>query len=110
MNPGTRLDTVLNALGDRQRRRLLFALREENPLTVSESTVDGHSGRTYLDGLERDGLVSMYHAHLPKLDAAGYIEWNRETGEVVRGQEWEEIATVLDLFDDIDDELGVERR
>lgn len=33
--------------------------------------------------------------HLPELEAAGYIEWDRETGEISKGPKFHEIEPAL---------------
>lgn len=50
-------------------------------------------------------LLELEHNHLPRLTEAGYVEWDRETGELSRGQNFEEIAPILTLLEDHADEL-----
>jgi hypothetical protein len=49
--------------------------------------------------------ISVNHSHLPKLADMGFIEWDRESGELSKGPEWEEIAPLLTLIYDHRDEL-----
>ncbi|WP_458188632.1 DUF7344 domain-containing protein [Haladaptatus sp. NG-WS-4] len=101
------LDTVLDALANPYRRRLLFALLENNPqdgldvqrpAEVTESDVD-------MEQLE----IRILHSHLPMLDDAGLIEWNRDTNDVVRGPQFAEIRPFLRSIqkhvDNLPDEL-----
>ena len=55
------------------------------------------------DGLQR--LIEMRHTHLPKLVEYGFVEWDRDTHEVVKGPEFDEIEPLLELLDEHDDEL-----
>lgn len=45
-----------------------------------------------------DGL-GVKHNHLPELEEAGYIEWNREAGTVSKGPFFEEIKPLLELIE-----------
>ena len=90
-------DQVLDALGHQYRRRLAIRLLEHNPLdtrTASKATTDAD-----IDAIER------VHVHLPKLEAAGYITWDRESGTVEKGPRWEEIASVVSVLQMHEDEL-----
>lgn len=49
--------------------------------------------------------VLMKHTHLPKLEAAGFIEWDRETNAVRQGPKFAEIRPLLELMANHADEL-----
>ena len=49
--------------------------------------------------------VQLIHNHLPKLAEAGYIEWDRDTGEISKGPRFDEIKPLLDLIQNHADEL-----
>lgn len=76
----TDLDAVLTALADRRRRRILGTLDRDGPLerddlvdylvAVENATDDETRGRVQ---------TSLYHVHLPKLEAAGLIECDEGT-------------------------------
>jgi hypothetical protein len=94
-------DAALDSLGHVRRRELLYALldrdeRDGLPVVPADST-DG------ADTLER--LVAVDHAHLPKLAEYGFVDWNRETGEVTRGAEFDGIVPLLRLLSDHEGEL-----
>ena len=94
-------DDLLDALADVQRRRLLVALVERDPqdgtpVVVTDSDTDVDSATH---------LMKMKHIHLPKLVNYGFIEWNRNTHEVTRGAEFDEIGPLLKLLDDHEAEL-----
>jgi len=97
------LDDALDALADRQRRVLLLALLESNPQEddLVASKTDGGTD----EGDEIDLLVRMHHVHLPKLEDYGFVEWDRDAGEVTRGPRFEEVAPLLELLDDHREEL-----
>lgn len=93
-----RIDNMMDALGSRPRRFIL--------LTLLESTTDQE-----IDVIDRtkdtiDVHVQLHHIHLPKLAAAGYIEWDRETNEVSRGPNFSEIEPLLKLLKDYTHEFS----
>ena len=93
---------VFDALGNRYRRRLLVSLLEHNPqrdeVNVPE---DVHAGEKELTILQAE----MFHNHLPQLEAAGFVRWDRDAHEVVKGPRFEEIRPVLELLHRHADEL-----
>jgi hypothetical protein len=96
------LEDLFRALSDPYRRQLLVALLEANPQDDDDTDPLDH-----LDSGEQSAVVesSLHHVHLPKLEALGFIEWDRESGQISTGPEWEEIAPLLRLIDDHQDEL-----
>lgn len=76
--------TLFRALGDRQRRRILSILNErarpisEDDLAARLVAQEGGDRPDAPLGGERDPIrIDLHHGHLPKLEAAGLIEWNR---------------------------------
>lgn len=96
-----RFDDALDALADPQRRRLLVALLDHNPQDDSPVVIADTDAEA--DAVER--LVKMNHVHLPKLEEYGFIEWDRDTHEVIKGPQFDEIRPLLELLADHDDEL-----
>lgn len=95
-------DEMLQALTDEHRRRLLIALVEHNPLEDVAKVPEGvYVGEKVPDVLQ----VEMHHQHLPTLEAAGFIKWNREDHEVVKGPKFDEIRPLLELIHAHQDEL-----
>lgn len=90
------VDTMLEVLSHVQRRKLLLALLEEN----SQGVLSGDMVGSDSCGPALDESVRMKHAHLPKLAEYGFIEWHRETNEVRKGEQFEEIRPLLELLDD----------
>jgi hypothetical protein len=100
-------DRSVEALGHRYRRRLLIALLDHNPQDDEDAQDSEEALGSVVDGEVDQQLVQseLVHNHLPKLDELGYITWNPETGKIKKGPQWEEIAPLLALLKDHDDEL-----
>ena len=98
-------DRVFEALANLYRRQLLLAMFEENP----QDDDDLDPLNLLKPGVPTDDLdttqLNLEHVHLPKLADMGYIEWDRESGELSKGPNWEEIAPLLQLMYDHGDEL-----
>jgi hypothetical protein len=71
--------------------------RDEDEFVVDDITTDNED----LEPL----TTQLYHSHLPKLADAGYIEWNEDTQTIRQGPSFEEIAPLLRLMTDHQDEL-----
>ena len=95
-------DNAFNALADEQRRRLLIDLLESNPQDVGVGSLTRHQSEP-TDG-EQQVQTRMYHSHLPKLEDYGYIEWNKDTNEVVKGSRFDELRPLLECVRDHADE------
>lgn len=89
------LDRVFVALGHRHRRRILSGLAERSPRNVDQLIPSGGDAEADPDHL----AVEFHHSHLPKLDEDGFVEWDGE-GRVDRGPKFEEVAAVIELFDE----------
>jgi len=87
-------DDMVNALADIQRRKLLTSLLEHNPQDDTPTVVVDSDSET--DAVER--LVTMQHVHLPKLADYGFIKWNKDTNEVMKGPKFDEIRPLLELL------------
>ncbi|MXR41542.1 ArsR family transcriptional regulator [Halobaculum sp. WSA2] len=94
------LDDCLDALGHSQRRKLLRAVLH-NPEDDGSVRID--SDESNRKELER--LVEMNHVHLPKLEDAGFITWDRNADEVSKGPNFEEIRPLLEILVSHADEL-----
>ena len=96
------MDEIFDALANVHRRRVLIALLAHNP---QRDTVrvpdDAHDGEKAVETLQEE----LYHTHLPKLEQAGFIRWNQETQEVMKGPRFDEIRPLLELMRDHADEL-----
>jgi hypothetical protein len=100
---GAQWDTVFTALSDPYRRELLVALLKANP--QDDEDIDPLNTASDFEK-ETDILkIEMFHTHLPKLEEEGFIEWDREAGQIRKGPNWDEIAPLLQLIQDHHDEL-----
>lgn len=100
---GLSLDTLLSIMADKYRRRLLLALLEHNPQDDEDTHLPADVS---LEDEELEALqVHMTHKHLPKLAAAGVIEWDQEANAVRKGPKFTEIRPLLELIRDHADEL-----
>lgn len=74
-----------------ERRELLFALLESD--SADEARVDLES--FVAEGDREVSSVTMHHVHLPKLEAMGFVETDRDRQYVERGPDFEEIEPLL---------------
>lgn len=86
---------VFEALNHLGRRRLLMALLTNDMVDPSE----------YFEGRKENVEVQLNHNHLPKLEEAGFIKWDRENGIIYKGENWEQIEPLLTLMNNHKDEL-----
>lgn len=105
--------TLCELLAAERRRQVLFLLCGTDSLQIPEGlstrgevqALGGDHARPLSDrdapptdqSLQRLE-VELCHIHLPKLEAEGVIEWDRETGTVSRGPAFEEIESALQLL------------
>lgn len=96
------LDDALRFVASPYRRQLVLTLMEANP----EGELDLPKEMAGDDEEVFEMLVmEMYHNHLPKLERAGVIEWDRESQEIRRGPKFQELMTVCRLLNEHQDEL-----
>jgi len=93
---------MFEALANAQRRQLLVALLDQDPqqegLRLPE---DIHEGEKALDVLQTE----LHHLHLPQLEEAGFIEWERDSHKATKGPRFDEIQPLLRFIQDRADEL-----
>lgn len=92
---------ALKVLADPYRRQLLLKLLADNP----ENEADIPAVMADDDGEFEDLFIKMYHQHLPALEGANVIEWDREENLVRKGPAFEELVPLLVLIRDHQDEL-----
>lgn len=93
---------MFGALENEKRRRLLVALLEHNP--QEETIADPEANHNTEMALEPQEM-EMYHKHLPKLERAGYIDWDKNSQKIHKGPRFEEIRPLLELIENHKDEL-----
>lgn len=87
------LNGFAEAMGHEYRRRILFMLHSEGaPLAVPDDlNTTGHESERF--------HLSLLHIHLPKLEAMGFITWDRELGTIERGERFECLEPLLEVLD-----------
>jgi len=96
------MDECFKALSNVHRRRLLVNLLDHNPQRDSvDIPEDLHKGEKTVEALQTE----FNHVHLPSLVEAGFIRWEREANEVLKGPRFNEIRPVLELMQNHADEL-----
>jgi hypothetical protein len=97
------LDEMFRVLADEHRRRVLVALLDHNPQDDGLVQVPED---LELDAAEQAQLQSdMFHVHLPKLEQAEFIRWDREKHHVEKGPRFDAIRPLLELMRNHADEL-----
>lgn len=84
------LDLMVEALSKQARRFVLLTLLEAEP----EDSIDILE-RTILNEEQR---IALRHSHLPKLDQDEFIEWDRDSNTIRRGENFSEIKPLLRLL------------
>ena len=95
------IDTQLELVSDNQRRELLLSLQERSPRDTGV-----HSGSVPMEDGGRRFQVEMYHRHLPKLEEADLVTWNRDAGQVSRGPAFDDVRPLLTLLEESENELS----
>ncbi|WP_335998898.1 DUF7344 domain-containing protein [Halorientalis halophila] len=99
------LDGLFSVLSDETRRHVLTTIAECSPREASEFTPDElRSDENAAQRFESE----LYHRHLPRLDAAGVVSWDREADAIRRGPNFEEIRPLIELVSEREDEPASE--
>lgn len=102
-------DTLLSAVSNEHRRAILTALDDQPEKTlefdalveeVADRVQDGNAEPASDDQRQRV-RIALHHTHLPKLEEAGMIDYEAETGrvQVVVGKRNQEILPLIELLD-----------
>lgn len=86
------IDTTLEVLSNASRREILLSLSAPDDAPVARDDLAGPD--------DRDHAIELVHVHLPKLEDEGFIEWDREAGELRRGPRFEEARPLLKVIHD----------
>jgi hypothetical protein len=92
------VDRILSVLSTRQRRLILLSVKNTTTTTETDLIPRGNRDPEEIE-------AQLIHNHLPKLEAAGYIDWDPETGEISKGPQFDEIEPLLELIENHADEL-----
>lgn len=99
-------DQAFRALSHTARRRILSALLSGGP----RDTVEFESAESLPEGQRPESFaIELHHNHLPHLDDAGFVDWDREAGTVDRGPAFGDIRPLLELLDEHREELPADR-
>lgn len=94
MSDGGEVDDALDALSDATRRQVLLIL------LTRDTAVDLNDSDPAIDGLFD---VAFYNKHLPNLDEAGYIRWDRDRSTIEKGHRFDEIQPILTVLADYEE-------
>lgn len=90
--PSPRVDSMMDILSREARRFVLLTLLDED----GETSLD-----VIRESLDSERVaIQLHHTHLPKLEQAGYIEWNPGANHITRGPKFEEIEPMLCLLEE----------
>lgn len=84
-----RFDEILAALADTRRRYVLYYLRSEKRGSVTDvarqivAWEEAHPSEDAPDELLEDLILTLHHAHLPKLRKAALIEYDERSKQLV---------------------------
>lgn len=101
------LSTLFGLLAADVRRRVLYMLCESDTLRIPEGlqtrgaaqAQQSGGGQTFSAATSYQELeIQLYHTHLPKLEAEGVIEWDRDSQIVSRGPAFKEIEPSLRML------------
>ncbi len=95
------LDELFEVLSHPHRRRILTSLNERNPREEGEFSLAELITEEEID----EETTGLFHNHLPKLDEAGFIDWDRERHLVRRGPRFAEVEPLIELMVNHTDEL-----
>lgn len=97
-----RIDVVLGVRASDYRRVLLLDLLEHGRVELGTRTGAIADG----SGVDPENLQpELFHVNLPKLEAAGFVEWDRKNDAIEPGPRFEEVSPMLELLNDHADEL-----
>ncbi len=91
---------VFELLSNGHRYRLLTTLLEEGTTTAIPPS-DDTGPEADLESVR----LALYHIHLPKLDDAGLIEWDRDRNQVSKGPRFKTVVDLLERLDETDSDI-----
>jgi hypothetical protein len=100
-----RLDRIFTILQNHRRRLILEYLRDHDSTTQGDlarhvAAVENDIPESAVTSTQRKRVyVSLYQAHLPKLDEFGAVDFDRDRGTVERTPQTDDLLWYLDRFD-----------
>jgi len=99
------LDDTFEILSDEYRRGMLYSLNDMDDQAVTyEDLIDEMVDEGYLPEHERERfMVQMEHAHLPKMEDYGFIDYDRRSS-MIRPSTDEGLEEVLETVAQFEDQ------
>lgn len=91
------VSSMFRVVKNAKRRRLLLEMWRNGGFDTDITTLRGAFMRNPMHETSRE----MRKEHLPYLEEMGLIEWNRETGEIKQGPNFDDVTPFLDRIDDL---------
>ncbi|WP_436933517.1 ArsR/SmtB family transcription factor [Halovenus marina] len=105
-------ETVLKLLADPQRRKILQAVGASNtPMSVEQlvESATEVSGASTQDASREQRATAVRHNHLPKLQDADVIEYDRHRQRLQRGEQFEATTSLLAVISEHRDDVSFYR-
>ena len=97
-----RLDVLFDVLTNQRRRYVLYYLQQQGGVANTESMATqlaAWESQCPVDAVDEDRhervFTDLYHTHLPKLEGAGVIDYDRRTGTIRLWEHAELLQNVL---------------
>lgn len=106
------VDDVLSLTSDSRRRQVLYCLlsNERTDLQSLALQIAAWERDETIASVERDASqsveISLHHNHLPKLAEIGVVEYDARAGDVVRGDRFADVESVVDELRAVEDRGG----
>lgn len=95
----TELTEVFDILKNKRRMLLVELLADERGATdlstVAETIADIEGGTGTYSQRRKRVRVALYQSHLPKLDDFGVVEYDKRSGSISRGDQFDRVHDVL---------------
>jgi len=100
--------TMFHILRNKRRRVVIQHLAEVSPQTTVDTLADYvarvETGKVSVSGAERKRVyISLYQAHLDKMDKEGVIQYDKREGRIERGPEFTDYWGMIAPGDGDDD-------
>jgi DNA-binding transcriptional ArsR family regulator len=105
---GHKISKSLEMLGSKRRRYVLYVLQNRKKATFKEVTErvaiwETETVSEELDERTRENIrVNLHHSHLPKLEDAGMITYDRQSGAVYLRDLSDTMEEILDYYKNIE--------